>query len=183
MSGDLQNLDSIRSKMIVLFGEPTRASCVPTCVEEPLDPQHDHVEVFTPKHPGVGRRTWADVNFKGDWVRRPISDSEVAWLAKLLIRLSDWLNEVLCLDRTDSIDNTLNYVDVPRDDAGCIGGPKEAFIMVVSLIGSWLSLFVQSVVRFMRGHGLRINLRGLASKKFVMVLAVYAIACGLKKAL
>ena len=156
---------------------------MPTSVEEPLDSQHDHVEVFTPKHPGVGHRTWADVKYKGDWMRRPISDNEMAWLAKLLIRLSDRLNEVLGLDQIDNIVNAPTYVDVPRDDAGYIGGPKEASIMVVSLIGSWLSLFIQSVVRSMRGHGVRINLRVLASKKCVMVLVVFAVACGLKKAL
>lgn len=184
-SGDLQNLDSIRSKMSTLFGGPTRESYMPTTpVRESLDVQSDRAEVFTPKHPGVGKRTWADINYKGDRMRRPISDNEVAWLASLLIRLSVWLNELIGLDRVDSIDSTgPTYVDVPHDDAGFIGSPKEALSMVVALTRSWFSLCVQSIVRFMRGRGVRINLRVLASKKVVMVLVVYAVACVLKKAL
>lgn len=54
------------------------------------------------KHPGLGRHTWADIKYRGDWMRRPIEDTEVAWLARLLVRISDWLNTRLGLDHQDS---------------------------------------------------------------------------------
>lgn len=161
--------------MNVLFGEPISASFSPTSVAEHAD--EDRAEVFTPR-----KRTWADIKYKGDWMRRPISDNEVAWLVRLLVRLSDWLNKVLGLDRIDNTDSASpTYVDVPCDDMGYIGGPKDALFMAVCLVGSWFSFVVHSVGRFMRGRGMRINLRPLASKKFVMVLAVYATGCVLKK--
>ncbi|KAJ8625923.1 hypothetical protein MRB53_019230 [Persea americana] len=68
-------------------------------IPEPMQGQNGRDEVFTPKHPGVGKRTWADVKYKCDSMKRPISDGEVAWLARLLVRLSYWLNENLGLDQ------------------------------------------------------------------------------------
>lgn len=41
--------------------------------------QGQHGQEFTPKLPGFGKRTWAEIKYKGDWMRRPISKSEVAW--------------------------------------------------------------------------------------------------------
>ncbi|ONK56697.1 uncharacterized protein A4U43_C10F11770 [Asparagus officinalis] len=180
-SGDLQNLNSIKSKMHILFGGSIRASSrSPIPLTEPLDTQQDRTEVFTPKHPGIGSRTWADVHYKGDWMRRPISDNEVAWLARILIRLSDFLNDFLGLDHRvcNGEPDGPNFVDVPRE-SGYVGGSKEAMAMVLSYIGSSVSW----TVKFMRGRGMRINLRVLASKKFVMVLVAYVVVFVLKKAL
>ncbi|GLJ29834.1 hypothetical protein SUGI_0589140 [Cryptomeria japonica] len=46
-----------------------------------------------------------NVKYKGDWMRRPIGDSEVAWLARLLVRFSDWLNRKLGLDTVSDDSN------------------------------------------------------------------------------
>lgn len=186
ISGDVshyfQALDSIKSQINTLFGGPIRKSLTPILSEDANDLQYGR-EVFTPKHPGVGKRTWADVKYKGDWMRRPISDTEVAWLARLLIRLSDWLNESLGLYRVDDSNSAgPTFVEVGHDEPGTVGGPKEALYMVLGLIGSWLGLFGHAVIKFMRMHRMRINLRVLASKKFVMVLVLYAVVCVLKKA-
>ncbi|XP_058104395.1 uncharacterized protein LOC131248240 [Magnolia sinica] len=184
ISGDnlgknLRTLDSVKAGMGSLFGDMAGK---PALVVPEL--MHSRDEVFTPKHPGVGKRTWADVQYKGDWMRRPISDGEVAWLARLLIRLSIWLNETLGLDRAESVPVGLvcDYADVPGDNAGHVGGLKEALWTVLSSVGLWLVFLGHAAVRFMRERGLRINLRVLASKKFVMILILYAVFSVLKKA-
>ncbi|KAG1354418.1 Sphingomyelin phosphodiesterase 4 [Cocos nucifera] len=182
VSHNLQALDSMRSQMNILFGGPIRKPLTPILSEDTNDLLYGR-EVFTPKHPGVGKRTWADVKYKGDWMRRPISDTEVAWLARLLVRLSDWLNESLGLYRVDDNDSPgPTYVEVGHDEPSIVGGPKEALYMMLALIGSWLGLFGHAVIKFMRTHRMRINLRVLASKKFVMVLVLYAVVSALKKA-
>ncbi|KAJ6822222.1 uncharacterized protein M6B38_389945 [Iris pallida] len=184
VSGDLQALDSVRSQMNLLFGSSIRTSDPFTPSEKPRDLHYGRGEVFTPKHPGVGERRWADVKYKGDWMRRPISDTEVAWLARFLIRLSDWLNDTLGLDRIDNNGSTgPTYVEVSQNEAAVVGSPKEAVAMVAALLGSWLSLFFQAVLKFMRVHGMRINLRFLASKKFVMILVAYAAFIAVRKTL
>lgn len=183
VSGDLQTLDSLRAQMGCLFGvsaERPPALVIP----ESMHGQHGRDEVFTPKHPGVGKRTWADVKYKGDWMKRPISDGEVAWLARLLVRLSDWLNETLGLDQGDKNSNAgspRSYVDVPSDDVEHVGGLKDALLAVLLSIAFWLVLLGQALVGFMRRHGLRINLRLLASKRVVMALVVYAAFLALKR--
>lgn len=182
VSHNLQALDSMRSQMNILFGDPIRKSLTPILSEDTNDLLYGR-EVFTPKHPGVGKRTWADVKYKGDWMRRPISDTEVAWLARLLVGLSDWLNESLGLYQVGDYDSAgPTYVEVGHDEPGTVGGPKEALYMMLALIGSWLGLFGHAVIKFMRMHRMRINLRVLASKKFVMVLVLYAVVSALKKA-
>ena len=39
-----------------------------------------------------------DVQYKGDWMRRPVGSNEVGWLVRLLLALSDRLNHALYLD-------------------------------------------------------------------------------------
>ena len=37
------------------------------------------------------------MQYKGDWMRRPLSSSEVGWLVRLLVLLSDLINAKLGL--------------------------------------------------------------------------------------
>ncbi|RRT53622.1 hypothetical protein B296_00012702 [Ensete ventricosum] len=182
VSSTIQTLDAIRIQMNIFFGGPLKKPHTSTSQAD--DPHHGRGEIFTPKHPGIGQRTWADVRYKGDWMRRPISDTEVAWLARLLIRFSHWLNESFGLDHVDDSDSAgPTIVEFGRTEVCNVEGPKEALNMVLALLGSWLSLFGNAVVRFMRAHRIKINLRVLASKKFVMLLLLYAVFCAAKKVL
>ncbi|WOL15957.1 hypothetical protein Cni_G24739 [Canna indica] len=181
MSTNIQALDAIRSQMNILFGGPMRNLESPT-TSQADNLNHGRGEIFTPKHPGIGKRTWADVTYKGDWMRRPISDTEVAWLARLLIRFSDWSNESIGLDHVDESDSTgPAIVELTGNEVRTLEGPKEVFNVVLALVGSWLSLFGNAIVRFMKAHQMRINLRLLASKKFVMLLLLYVIFYLLKR--
>ncbi|XP_073002576.1 uncharacterized protein [Typha latifolia] len=176
VSQNLRILDLIRSQMKRIFGGHIQKSHSIVSSDKAHDQHHGRSEVFTPKHPGVGRIKWHDVRYKGDWMRRPISDTEVAWLARILIRLSDWLNEVLGLDRVDdTVSAGPTYVDVGRDEVSTVGGPKEAFCMVLALIRSWLLLLGNAMLRFMRAHKMKVNLRVLASKKIVVALVLYSV--------
>ncbi|RWW41536.1 hypothetical protein BHE74_00052975 [Ensete ventricosum] len=182
VSSTIQTLDAIRIQMNIFFGGPLKKPHTSTSQAD--DPHHGRGEIFTPKHPGIGQRTWADVRYKGDWMRRPISDTEVAWLARLLIRFSHWLNESFGLDHVDDSDSAgPTIVEFGRTEVCNVEGPKEALNMVLALLGSWLSLFGNAVVRFMRAHRIKINLRVFASKKFVMLLLLYAVFCTAKKVL
>ncbi|XP_077245016.1 sphingomyelin phosphodiesterase [Tasmannia lanceolata] len=185
LAQNLQTLDSLKAQMGLLFnGAATEKPKL--AIPEVVHVQNGRQEVFTPKHPGIGKRTWADIKYKGDWMRRPISEGEVAWLARIFIRLSDWLNETLGLDHRETSIHAVPdspYVDLPPagDDMGRVVGLKEAVSILLSFIWSRLLFLGQVVVKFMRGHGMRINLRVLASKKVVMVLVAYALFCALKK--
>lgn len=173
-SGDVQYLNAVKSQMNTLFSGQIATSYT----QHPATPlnfqhQHDRPEVFTPKHPAS--------KYRGDSMTRPISDNEVAWLAKLLIRLSNWLNDILGFD-SNTESTGLTFVDVPHEETVNIGGAKEAFFMLISFIGSCLFIFARTVVKLMRRWGMKINLRVLASKKVVMALFVYGFAYFIKKA-
>lgn len=115
-------------------------------------------------------------------MRRPISDTEVAWLAKLLIRFSSWFNELLGLNHADEGNSTGPIiVDLSGDEVCNLEGPKEALTMVLGIVGSQFSMLANAAVKFMRAHRMRINLRVVASKKIVTLLLLYAFFCVLKK--
>ncbi|KAK1303936.1 hypothetical protein QJS10_CPB11g00316 [Acorus calamus] len=180
---NLQTLDALKSQMGILFGSTTQRTLFFE-PEDEIQAQHWRDEVFTPKHPGIGKRTWADTNYKGDWMRRPTSDNEIAWLARLLVRLSDWLNGALSHDRPDSSTETgPTYIEMVPEKTVNVGGLKEAMWLTFILVWSWLRVAGQGALKFMRKHELRINLRILASKKAVMVLLVCVAALALQKAI
>ncbi|KAK1273613.1 hypothetical protein QJS04_geneDACA012480 [Acorus gramineus] len=180
---NLQTLDALKSQMGILFGSTTQRTLFFE-PEEEIQAQHGRDEVFTPKHPGIGKRTWADTNYKGDWMRRPTSDNEIAWLARLLVRVSDWLNRALGLDRPDSGTETgPTYIEMVPEKTVNVGGLKEAMWLMFILVWSWLRVAGKGALKFMRKHELRINLRILASKKAVMVLLVCVAALALQKAI
>ncbi|XP_043717187.1 uncharacterized protein LOC122665175 [Telopea speciosissima] len=185
ISGDnlqrnLQTLDSLKAQMCCLFG-CTAGSTSPV-TSEVKQVQHTRDEIFKPRR--VGNQTLTDVKYKGDWMKRPVSDGEIAWLARLLVSLSVWLNEVLGLTQGESSDvwPSWSNVDLSGDGLGKEGGLKEALRMVLCSVGSYLLVFALGIFKFMRLHGLRVNLRVLASKKIVVVMLLSAVFGALKKA-
>ncbi|GAB4858069.1 hypothetical protein Ancab_015971 [Ancistrocladus abbreviatus] len=94
-ANNLQCLDSLKAQLCCLFGDHAVKSN--PSIPEGRPPQHSRDEVFKPRR--VSKRLVDDIKYKGDWMRRPISDDEVAWLAKLLIHLSCWLNKSPWADR------------------------------------------------------------------------------------
>ncbi|XP_020585221.1 uncharacterized protein LOC110027916 [Phalaenopsis equestris] len=179
-----QALESIKSQMKFLFDVALAPQPhLQNSIEDLPSPCHGRKDVFAPKHPGFGTGKWADVKYKGDWMHRPISDTEVAWLARLLIRFSDWLNESLGFDRVESNGESCRptYVEPANGDWRFEGGPMELATMLVNLVASWLGMFGHSLVSFMRGHGMRINLRLFSSQKFFMFCIIYLIFYALKK--
>ena len=120
--------------------------------------QQSRDEIFKPRR-GAGNYAFADVKYKGDWMRRPISNDEIAWLAKILIRLSDWLNESLGLNQAESnqVSSTVSYVEVSADVAAHIWGPYKALKVFLCTIGSWFLFLGAASLGCMRKHGLRVN--------------------------
>ncbi|KAE8708647.1 transcription factor MYB82-like [Hibiscus syriacus] len=175
---NLQLIDSLKAKVSYLFGGST-VKPIPISPEL-RQPQDVRNELFKPRK--VGNQMSSNMTYKGDWMKRPISDDEVAWLAKLLIWLSSWLNKSLGLNcREDSdVGPKWSYMDVPGDAVNP-SGPVETMKTLVCLIGSWLLMMGTATIRLMRQHGLRINLRVLASKKVVMVLLLFIVFNAVKK--
>ncbi|CAO1939784.1 unnamed protein product, partial [Urochloa humidicola] len=182
LSGDtqqaLQTLDSIKSLMKRVFQGQIERIHGNTSPEE-LHNQHLQQvrgEVFTPKHPSSGKSSWADVKYRGEWMKRPISESEVAWLARLLIRLSDWLNDALGLGCGD-VDGSpaaasATYIRFDRNELNTVGGPKDAARMALVALCSVIVVAGQALLKFMRSHRVKINLRVFASKKLLSAAVV-----------
>lgn len=186
LSGDnlvnsLQYLDSMKTQASFLFGEHILHPILAT--PEARKSYQSRDEIFKPRR--VDNEPRADIKYKGDWMKRPISDDEVAWLAKLLVRLSDWINDSLGLNQVESsseVPSCPPYVKVPSEVIGYVSGPIETMKVVFSSIASWLLVLGSAMLRFMRRHGLRVNLRVLASKKVMMVFLLYIVFTVLKKA-
>ncbi|XP_027336180.1 uncharacterized protein LOC113850055 [Abrus precatorius] len=174
---NLQCIDSLKSRLGFLFdGHTIKSSTCP----EPVLHQQSRDEIFKPRR--AGNHAFAVVKYKGDWMRRPISNDEIAWLAKVLIRLSDWLNESLGLNQAESIQasSTCSYVEVSTDVAH-VCGPSEALKVFFCTIGSWFLFLGAASLGLMRKYGMRVNLRILASKKVVTIFVLYAVFSILKK--
>lgn len=181
LAQNLQCIDSLKAQVGCLFGSHTVKPL--SFSPEPKQHQQARDEVFNPRR--AGSHALADVKYKGDWMKRPISDDEVAWLAKLFVWLSDWLNENLGINHSENSQvssPSCHYVEVSSDDAVNVCGPAESAKAVLCALGSWFLILGMTVVRIMRKHGLRVNLRILASKKVVMVLLLYAVFSILRKA-
>ncbi|CAA7391630.1 unnamed protein product [Spirodela intermedia] len=183
LAQSLHNLDAVRTKMGILFDGPIRRAPQSTTAKL-TSSRASHAEGFSPKYPGIGKSRWAEVKYRGDWMRRPISDSEVAWLAVLLVNLSAWLNSALGLDQASGhVPAVPTYIDVPPHDLGAASGPVEAMRMLLAFLGSWLGSLGFSLVHHLRKRGTRVNLRPLASKKLVLMLLVFALAAMLRRTL
>ncbi|XP_059443281.1 uncharacterized protein LOC132175366 [Corylus avellana] len=180
LADNLKCMDSLKTQVSCLFGGDTvrKLSFSPEAQQR----SQSCYDIFKPRR--VGNHTISEIKYKGDWMKRPISDDEVAWLAKLLVKFSAWLNESLGLNQAECSQDkrAWSYVEV-SGDVGNVCGPAETVKVVLCAIGSWLLILGVAVVRLMRKHGLRVNLRMLASKKIVMVLLLSAVFSLLKKAL
>lgn len=180
LADNLKCIDSLKAQVSCLFGGDTvrKLSFSPEAQQR----SQSCYDIFKPRR--VGNHTISEIKYKGDWMKRPISDDEVAWLAKLLVKFSAWLNESLGLNQAEcgQDERAWSYVEL-SGEVGNVCGPTETVKVVLCAIGSWLLISGVAVVRLMRKHGLRVNLRVLASKKIVMVLLLSAIFSVLKKAL
>lgn len=182
ISGDnlavnLQCLDSLKNRLGCLYGGPIIKS-----VSTPLEGrqrQESRNDIFKPRRVGKGQS--ADIEFKGDWMKRPISNDEVAWLAKLLVSLSGWLNENLGLNQGEN-SPALSYVEVSGDLSN-VCGPTETMKVLLCSVGTWFITSCCAAIEFMKKHGLRVNLRMLASKKVVTVLLAIVVLNALRKAI
>ncbi|KAF6172779.1 hypothetical protein GIB67_042818 [Kingdonia uniflora] len=174
LARNLQTLESLKSKMCILFGNRIGRST--SITPEAKQCRRTSDEIFTPRSARNHRLT--EVKYKGDIMKRPISDGEIAWLTRLLVRLSDWLNDIIGLNQipdNNQKPHSWSYVELCNADANKEGGPKEAMKMVLCSVGSWIMLMGLAVVKFMKEHELRVNLRVLASKKVMVLLILSAV--------
>ncbi|XP_021767985.1 uncharacterized protein LOC110732360 [Chenopodium quinoa] len=176
LANNLQCLQSLKSKLHCLFGDHA-------VKQSPMSPrtkqqQQFRDELFKPRR--VGNVSVAYDNYKGDWLKRPISDDEVAWLAKLLIHFSIWLNQTLGLYQ-GGVDGSCPYVEVPTDVVN-EWGMSDFLKVVVCSIASWFLAVRLTISRLMIRYGLRVNLRVFASKKIVTVVFVFALFSMLRRA-
>lgn len=183
LSGDnlaqnLQHVDSLKAQLSQLFGGNFFK---PVSVTTEVQEQRSRDGIFKPRR--VVHNSFADIRYKGDWMKRPVSDDEIAWLANLLVRLSGWLNKALRLNYVESGDagSKWSYVEVSGDIAD-VCGPVNTMKVLLCAAGSWLLMMGGEVAGLMRKHGLRVNLRILASKKIVMAFLVCSLFVLLKKA-
>ncbi|XP_049361936.1 uncharacterized protein LOC125826626 [Solanum verrucosum] len=178
LSQNLQGLDRLKSELCQLFGGPIMN---PLSTPETVQCEYMRDEIFKPR--SFANRAMVDIKYKGDWMKRPISDDEIGWLAKVLVKLSGWFNESLGLGQVESSQESpsWSYVDV-SSDARSVCGPMEVIKVVLCSFISWLLMLRGAGVRFMREHGVRVNLRVLASKKVVVVLLVIAAFSLLRRA-
>lgn len=179
LAQSLKCLDSLKAQLGSLFGGAILKSSTRT--QEEGRHQQTRDEIFRPR--SFGNHMVPDVKYKGDWMKRPISDDEIAWLAKLLVDTSAWLNENLGLNQASSGhgDPALSYVDLSGDAAN-VYGLKDTMKMVLFSLLSWFIALGSAGLMFMRKHGLKINLRILASKKIMFVFLIVAAFIMLRKA-
>lgn len=170
----LQCLDSLKTQLSNLYSGSILKST--SSVAEPVHSRLTRDEVFCPR--SFGNNGGTNVKHKGDWMKQHISSGEIAWLAKLLVNLSDWLNENLGLNQVEDghAGSSWCYVDM-SSDAGKVCGPSDAMKMLFYSMVKWLIVLGGAGMKFMRKHGMRVNLRALASKKVVGVLLICLAFC------
>ncbi|XP_047332152.1 uncharacterized protein LOC124935772 [Impatiens glandulifera] len=179
LTANLQSLNSVKAKLVVIFGNSLIEPITPTNTPKPKPNEPSRSEIFKPKQK-IGNCFSPDIKYKGDWMNRPVSDDEVAWMAKILVDLSGWMNGILGLNGNPS--PRCQFVDVSEKKNNVVCGAGETMkVMVSSLICCLFGLF-GLVGEFMRKHNLRVNLRVLASKKVFTVLVVFGVFCLLRRA-
>lgn len=175
LSQNLQSLDSLRAQLSQLFGGPLSKS--PSQTSQPRHQSRE--EIFKPR--SFCSQTGAEIKFKGDWMKRPASSDEIAWLASILVSISGWLNEKVGLNRVDSNQGAASYLEV-LSDVKSVHGTKETMKVVFSCFLAWVMWLCQTGVQLLRRYGLRVNLRWLASKRIVAMLLLIVVFNLLKRA-
>lgn len=169
-----QCLDSLKTQLSNLYGGSILKST--SIVAEPVHSKLTRDEIFCTRNTGKYRGT--KVKYISSWMDLHISSGEIAWLAILLVNLSDWLNENLGLNQVE--DNHAGpswcYVDM-SSDAGKVCGPSDAMKIVFYSMVKWLVALGGAGIKFMRKHAMRINLRVLASNKVAAVLLLFVAFC------
>lgn len=179
LTQNLQRLDSLQAQLSQIFGGPIAKSQSGT-------PQSRHQktqsreEIFKPR--SFGNQMGAEIKYKGDWMKRPTSSDEIAWLASILVNLSGWLNDKVGLDRVDRNQGATSwsYLEV-LSDVKSVHGTKETMKVVFCSFLSWVMWLLEVGVQLLRRHGLRINLRLLASKRIVAMVLVITLFNLLKR--
>ncbi|GFP94158.1 hypothetical protein PHJA_001560300 [Phtheirospermum japonicum] len=181
LSQNLQCLDSLKAQLSLLFGGPITVPS-PETTPQSRHPQQSRDEIFKPR--SFGNQMGTEIKYKGDWMKRPFSNDEIAWLASFLVSLSGRLNEKLGLNRVDSSQASTgwSYVEM-QGGMTSVCGPLETLKVIFCSILSWIMWLIETGVHFMRTHGLRVNLRLLASKKIAVMVIIYATFNLLKRAL
>ncbi|KAM3409812.1 hypothetical protein ACQJBY_002217 [Aegilops geniculata] len=176
-------MDVIKSNMRKVFYKHVESFQAKNLPEGEHKQHHGRGDLFVPKHPSPGKNKLADMKYSGDWMLRPISDTEVAWLARPLICFSAWLNETLRLVHGDA-DAALTgptIIKIDQNEPSRVGGPKDAARMVLVGVFTLLTVAAQWILQFMRMHKIRINLRILASKKLLAIAAMLCLVYGIAK--
>lgn len=144
---------------------------------------------------GLNRHSWMDVKYRGDWMRRPIEAYEIAWLARLLVRLSDALNAALGLDgRQVASSYTPSAPPEPPAAEGGQGeevelnlreerhtemGLKEVEEIVRRRLGGmWLLL-----QRELQRRNWRVNLRFMAERQSHVLIVLVCFLCWILRAI
>uniref|UniRef100_A0A0D3D9U8 Sphingomyelin phosphodiesterase n=1 Tax=Brassica oleracea var. oleracea TaxID=109376 RepID=A0A0D3D9U8_BRAOL len=179
LSEALKCVDSLKQVVSNFFGGHV---IKPIAFSLEMDhPQKNRDELFKPR--GARNQMASSAKYKGDWMTRPVSEDEVAWMAKLLINISIWLNERLGLNQpvinNDKKENSesVSYVDVSEVDARNVAGAGDGGRMMVRGV----VMACGSVLQLMRKYGVRVNLRVMASKKFLTLLFLYVVFVVLKR--
>ncbi|KAL0416268.1 UNVERIFIED_CONTAM: hypothetical protein Slati_3458700 [Sesamum latifolium] len=180
LAQNLECLDSLKAQLSQLFGGPIAKPSPGTAQSRHCQQSRD--DIFKPR--SFGNQIGAEIKYKGDWMKRPASSDEIAWLASLLVSISGRLNEKLGLNRVVHTHRGAgwSYVEV-QGGMRSVYGPMETLKVVFYSLLSWIMWLVEAGVQFMRANGLRVNLRMLASKKIVVVVLVFAAFNLFKKAL
>lgn len=171
---NLQLISSLKEEVGKLFGgDFLRPSCPKP---NPNPNQQSRGELFKPRK--IGTNSPPNIKYKGDWMTRPASDDEIAWLARLLVQLSGFLNEALGLNHVETSEESrpkCAFVMVSTDVAGEVFGPVETAKTILYAVLSWIFMLCGALIGIMRRHGFRVNLRVLASKKIVSVVVISAV--------
>ncbi|KAH6829935.1 sphingomyelin phosphodiesterase [Perilla frutescens var. hirtella] len=179
LSQNLQCLDSLKAQLSQLFGGSISKS--PPGTPQLRHQQQSREEIFKPR--SFGSQTGAEIKYRGDWMKRPVSSDEIAWLASVLVSISGWLNEKVGLNQVGLNQGASgwSYLEV-LSDVKNVQGTKETLKVVLSSFLSWVLWLGEAGVQLMRRHGLRVNLRMLASKKIVAMVLVFTMFNLLKRA-
>ncbi|KAH7277142.1 hypothetical protein KP509_39G036000 [Ceratopteris richardii] len=146
---------------------------------------HFETERMTPfrnEAKALGRHTCFDVKYRGDWMRRPIESTEVAFLVRFFVKLSDIINYRLKLEGQDDGQSTKmhDYDRFPHEEVNVSELLTKSKHTVVTLsifdIPKELKGFLLSCCAALRNqlrrHGWRVNLRFLAQKHIVVLIVV-----------
>ena len=160
------------------------AYCQSPIASQP-DKYSDRDDAYT-RSLGLQRHSWQDVKYKGDWMRRPIESTEVAFLARLFVRISDAINSTLGLTAPDV--GKVSEVPAAREGVEVDADQSEPSEVVLPSSGQneiklsdildfvknmlWQILLILQLEA--RNRGWRINLRFMAEKKF-LVLSMLAL--------